>query len=196
MPQLKHSHISADKPIHGSIPDLEIERSGERHQVWRVGYSPELWAWAPWRFTDDEGLFGLRWDDQHGEFRTVHTAESLLGCFLEVLAHFRPSRELGAELDQIIDDDGNIGDYPGAPQSAIGYSWLDDRRYGPAYQSGVYCYITHSRSIAALSAHYPFDRHGIAPADIDTALLKDARDRVLTRSIARWLYDLHDETTG
>jgi hypothetical protein len=27
------------------------------------------------------------------------------------------------------------------------------------------------------------------------ALLKDARDRVLTRSIARWLYDLHDEGT-
>lgn len=99
-------------------------------------------------------------------------------------------------MDQINDDDGSFGGYPEAPQSAIGCSWLDDRRYGSAYQSGVYCYITHSRSIAALSAHYPFNRHGIAPADIDTALLKDARDRVLTRSIAPWLYDLHDKATG
>lgn len=42
----------------------------------------------------------------------------------------------------------------------------------------------------------PFDRHDISLADVDTALLKDARDRVLTRSIARWLYDLHEEAAG
>jgi hypothetical protein len=40
---------------------------------------------------------------------------------------------------------------------------------------------------------YPFDRHGLGPADIDVAILKEARDRVLTRSIASWLYDLTEE---
>jgi hypothetical protein len=77
----------------------------------------------------------------------------------------------------------------------VGYPWLEGREYGSAYQTGRYCFITHSRSIAALTAHYPFGLHGLAAGDVDVALLKDARDRVLTRSIARWLYDLHDEGT-
>lgn len=176
-------------------PELEIEDPDEPNHVWRVGYAPDPWAWASWDYAGDEGLFSGRWDDQQGEFRTIYTAESLLGCFLELLAHFRPSRELLAELDQIIDDDGSIGNHPEAPQGAVGYSWLDGRQYGSAQQNGRYCYITHSRSVAALSARYPFHRHGIAPVDVDVALLKDARDRVLTRSIARWLHDLHDEGT-
>lgn len=183
-------------PEHGNSLDLEIECPDEPLHVWRVGFSPELWAWTPWTFAGDDGLFSGRWDDQLGEFRTIYTAESLLGCFLELLAHFRPSPEPVAGLDQIIDDDGSIGSYPEAPQCAIGYSWLEDRRYGSARQSGKYCYVTHSRSIAALSIHYPFARHDISLADVDTALLKDARDRVLTRSIARWLYDLHEEAAG
>lgn len=113
-----------------SSPDLEIEGSEEPSQVWRVGFAPDAWAWTPWTYADDEGLFGGRWDDQ---------------------------------------------------------------QYGSAHQSGRYCFVTHSRSIAALTTHYPFNEHGLAAGDVDAALLKDARDRILTRSIARWLYDLHDE---
>ncbi|PYI69795.1 hypothetical protein CVV68_01425 [Arthrobacter livingstonensis] len=174
-------------------PALEIENSAEPTQVWRIGYAPDLWAWPPWAYADDQGLFGGRWDDQLGEFRTIYTAESLLGCFLELLAHFRPCLPLLAELDEIVDDDGSIASYPEAPEGAVGYRWLDGREYSSTYQSGRYCFITHSRSIAALIARYPFAQHGLAAGDVDAALLKDARDRVLTRSIARWLYDLHDQ---
>lgn len=73
----------------------------------------------------------------------------------------------------------------------MGYSWLNGRQYSSAHQVGRYCFVTHSRSIAALSAHYPFHSHGLAPSDVDAALRKDIRNPVLTRSIARWLADLH-----
>lgn len=174
-------------------PGLEIEDPEQTQYVWRVGYAPDPWAWTPWEYADDEGRFGGRWDDQQGEFRTVYTADSLVGCFLELLAQFRPNRGLLAELDEIEDDDGSIGNHPEAPVGAVGYKWLDNRQYGSADQLGRYCFITHSRSLAALTASYPFHRHGLAAADVDSALLKDARDRVLTRSIARWLYDFHDD---
>lgn len=108
-------------PEHGNSLDLEIECPDEPLHVWRIGFSPELWAWTPWTFAGDDGLFSGRWDDQLGEFRTIYTAESLLGCLFELLAHFRPSPELAAGLDQMIDDDGSIGSYPEAPQCAIGY---------------------------------------------------------------------------
>ena len=174
-------------------PELEIESSDDLGDVWHVGFAPDAWAWVPWRCADDEGLFGGRWDDQLGQFRTIYTADSLLGCFLELLARFRPSRNVLAGLEQIIDDDGSVDHFPEGANGAVGYSWLDGREYGSAHQTGRYCFITHSRSIAALTAHYPLDRHGLTASDVDVALLKDARDRVLTRSIARWLYDLHDD---
>ncbi|HUG50802.1 MAG TPA: RES domain-containing protein, partial [Terrimesophilobacter sp.] len=75
-------------------PGLEIESSDDLGDVWHVGFAPNSWAWAPWQYADDEGLFGGRWDDQLGQFRTIYTADSLLGCFLELLARFRPSRKV------------------------------------------------------------------------------------------------------
>jgi hypothetical protein len=174
-----------------SGPDLEIEESDPDTEVWRVGFGPDPWAWAPWQYADDEGLFGGRWDDQEGNFRTIYTADSLLGCFLELLAKFRPSRTLLAELDEI-EDDGSIDQHLESRPGAVGYRWLENRQYGPAHLSGSYCFITHSRSVAALTAHYPLARHDLTPSDVDVALLKEARDRRLTRSIARWLYDLQD----
>lgn len=173
-----------------SPDELEIESSDEIGEVWHVGYAPDAWAWVPWRYADDEGLFGGRWDDQQGQFRTLYTADSLLGCFLELLAKLRPSEPVLAGLDEF-EDDGSLELFPDAPQGTVGHSWLDGREYGSAQQVGSYCFITHSRSIAALIAHYPLEAHGLTPSDVDTALLKDAHDRELTRSIARWLYDLH-----
>ncbi len=174
-----------------SAPDLEI--SGDPGEVWRVGFGPDPWAWSPWQYATEPGnLFPGRWDDQLGQFRTLYTSDSLLGCFLEMLARFRPSQVVQSALDEVEDDDGSIGRYPEAPPGAIGYRWLENRLYGSAHQTGRYCAVTHSRSIAALIAHYPLGEHGLTPYDVDTALLKDAHDRNLTRSIARWLYDLHD----
>lgn len=177
-----------------SAPELEVTDIPGR--VWRIGFAPDMWQWTPWAYATDSALFDGRWDDQDGQFRTLYTSSSLLGCFLELLARFRSSAVLDAAFDEIDDDDGTVALYPDAPSGSIGHQWLEHRLYGNADQDGRYCFITHSRSLAALQADYPFAGHGLAPIDVDSALLKEARDRTLTRSIARWLYDLQAPEGG
>ena len=65
--------------------------------VHRVGFEPDPWAWTPWEY----GPFTGRWDDPEDLYRVLYAAASPLGCFLEVLAVFRPDPELAAELAQI-----------------------------------------------------------------------------------------------
>jgi hypothetical protein len=162
--------------------------------VWRVGFGPDPWAWTPWIFATDGGLFNGRWDDQYGQFRTLYTGASLLGCFLELLAKLRPEATVYAEVDQIDDPDNLAADDLEAPPGNIGYDWLDGRVFGRATQTGRYCFVTHSRTIAALDSAGLFAAHGVAPRDIDATLLKQSGDRALTRSVARWVYDQRDET--
>ncbi|WP_434317513.1 RES family NAD+ phosphorylase [Leifsonia sp. P73] len=170
---------------------LEITEVSE--PVWRVGYRPDPWAWADWRYSNDEGRFNGRWDDQSAEFRTIYTGETLLACLLEVLAQFRPDPETDAELDEIEDPDGDVELFPDAPSGTVGYGWLDERFAGRADQMGWYCYITHSESLAAVQAGFPFARFKLTPVQLDTSILKDARQRDLTRSIARWIFEQRDE---
>ncbi|TIH30794.1 RES domain-containing protein [Subtercola vilae] len=174
----------------------ELETTSNPGAVWRVGFEPDMWAWTPWAYATDSGLFDGRWDDQQGEFRTLYTANSLLGCFLELLARFRPSATTLSALDDIEDDDGTLATYPDALTGTVGHSWLANRVYATASQDGRYCFITHSRSLGALQSEYPFDTHHISPADVDAALLKGARNRTLTRSLARWIYDLRADQGG
>ena len=178
-------------PMFVPSPDLEI--TDNPGVGGHVGFAPSLWAFAPWEYATDSGLFNGRWDDQLGQFRTLYTADSLRACFVELLARFRPAAPVLAGLEEIENDDGSVDDYEEAPDGTVGYSWLNGREYGSAMQSGRYCFITHSRTVAALQRHYRFEGHGMTVAEVDTALLKDARDRVLTRSIAHWLYDLRDD---
>lgn len=162
-------------------PDLEI-RSGTE-TVWRVGFEPDPWSWAPWSYATDSGLFDGRWDDQRGNFRTLYTSESLLACFLEVLAKLRLDRVLEAELDAIDDPDGEFDLFPDA-SGTIGYDWCAGRRWGRGRQTGRYCFVTHSRSVAAVAAARVLDRLGIPPREVDTALLKSSDRRVVTRTVA------------
>ena len=50
------------------------------------------------------GRFNGRWDDPDGNYRTLYTGNTLLGCLLEVLAGFRPDPTLADDLDGIIED--------------------------------------------------------------------------------------------
>lgn len=165
-------------------------------RVWRVGFAPDMWAWPRWEYATDSGLFDGRWDDQAGQFRTLYVAGSMLGCFLELLARFRPSRAVREALEGIEDDDGTAAQFPVVPAGSVGHRWLENRLFGAAEITGEYLYVTHSRTLAALRVAFPLGRFGIATADADAALLKDARDRVLTRSIARWAYDLQPDGGG
>jgi hypothetical protein len=178
------------------MSDPTLALSGDPGRVWRVGFKPDMWAWTPWRYATDSGLFGGRWDDQLGQFRTIYTSDSLRGCFIELLAKLQPAAPVLEGLDEVEDDDGSIGQHHEGTNGAVGYSWLNGRVFGDADQTGRYCFITHSDSIAVLKAQYRFERHNIELVDVDTGLLKDAHDRVLTRSIAHWVYDLRDEDGG
>lgn len=69
--------------------------------VWRVGRAPDPWAWI-----DHQWAGNARWDDPFVSFRTTYAADSLFGCFVELLAYARPDRtdDGGDLLSSIIED--------------------------------------------------------------------------------------------
>ncbi|MFF2772843.1 RES domain-containing protein [Streptomyces bacillaris] len=170
-----------------------LQVSGDPGDVWRVGFAPDPWQWTPWEYAKDEGRFNGRWDDQLAQFRTLYTSDTLLGCFLELLAQERPNDTAFAELAEIEDDDNAATRFPDPERGAVGLDWLGDRRYGHGAQDGTYAEVTHTETIAYLVAAGVFDRLGVPPRQVDASLLKDARKRDITRSVARFLYDQHDQ---
>ncbi|RFA06881.1 hypothetical protein B7R21_17930 [Subtercola boreus] len=167
-----------------------LERTTRTEQVWHVGFRPDVWAWSDWRYATDNGRFDGRWDDQHGNFRTIYTADSLYACLLEVLAKYRPARSVEDQVAAIDDSDGHGALYPDYSAGNLDHSWLNDRLAGHATQDGVYCYVTHSTTVAALRRRFDPAHYGVPATDFDAALLKDSAPRALTRSIATWLYEL------
>lgn len=170
-----------------SAPNLEL--TTDPGLVWHVGFRPDPWAWADRKYATDNGRFTGRWDDELGKFRTIYTGDSLYACLVEVLASLRPKRSVDDLVMAIDDEDSHNARFPDYPAGTINYSWLDERAAGHALQDGRYCYVTHSSSVAALRRHFDPSMFGITAADFDTSLLKDSAPRVLTRSIARWLFD-------
>ena len=160
-------------------------------RVWRVGFRPEPWAWSGWEWATD-GRFPGRWDDLHGNFRTIYAGSSLLACLLEVLAHFRKDARLSMELDEIIEDDQDKVLHPTIAPGQVPWEWLEVRTAASAELSGRYCAVTASSSVAALYPHFIglALSHGLA--DFDAAALKDARPRRLTQAVAAWLYEMTD----
>lgn len=160
-------------------------------RVWRVGFRPEPWAWSGWEWATD-GRFPGRWDDLHGNFRTIYAGSSLLACLLEVLAHFRKDARLSVELDEIVEDDEDTVLHPTIAPGQVPREWLEVRAAASAELSGRYCAVTASGSVAALYPHFIGLALSLSLADFDTAALKDARPRRLTQAVAAWLYEMTD----
>ena len=160
-------------------------------EVWRVGFRPEPWAWSGWEWATD-GRFPGRWDDLHGNFRTIYAGSSLLACLLEVLAHFRKDARLSMELDEITEDDEDKVLHPTIARGQVPREWLDVRAAASAELSGRYCAVTDSGSVAALYPHFIGLALASGLGDFDTAALKDARPRHLTQAVASWLYEMTD----
>lgn len=173
-----------------SGPALEV--TGDPGVVWRVGFQPDPWGWPDWKYAEEDGRFDGRWDDERRQFRTLYTAESLFACLVELLARLRPHPGVDGALLGIEDPDDQGALYTDHPAGTVSYTWLEDRRAGHAVQTGRYCYVTHSNSVAVLRQHFTPEDFGSGSTDLDTALLKDLAPRRLTRSIARWLYEQHD----
>lgn len=109
--------------------------------VWRVGYRPEPLAWNGWEHATD-GVFPGRWDDPDGRFRTIYVADSLLGCFLEVLAHARKEAYMEAALEEIHEDEEDAKQFPTLRPGQVHLSWLEPRCVATAVLYGNYCRVT------------------------------------------------------
>ncbi|MET3948353.1 hypothetical protein ABIB49_003074 [Arthrobacter sp. UYCu512] len=160
-------------------------------RVWRVGFRPEPWAWSGWEWATD-GRFPGRWDDLHGNFRTIYAGSSLLACLLEVLAHFRKDARLSMELDEIVEDDEDKVLHPTIAPGQVPREWLEVRAAASAELPGRYCAVTASGSVAALYPHFIGLALSLGLADFDVAALKDARPRRLTQAVASWIYEMTD----
>jgi hypothetical protein len=160
-------------------------------RLWRIGFRPDPWAWSGWEWATN-GRFPGRWDDLHGNFRTVYAGSSLLACLLEVLAGFRLDARLAAELDEIAEDDEDAVLHPTLPPGQVPREWLDARAGTSAELTGDYCAVTDSKSISVLYPHFIGMALRLGLADLDAAALKDARPRQLTQAIAAWLYENTD----
>jgi hypothetical protein len=116
------------------VVSAELTADEAAGRVWRVGFRPEPWAWSGWEWATD-GRFPGRWDDLHGNFRTIYAGSSLLACLLEVLAHFRKDARLSIELDEIVEDDEDGACIPPSPRGrSPGNGWkcgLQRRRSCP-----------------------------------------------------------------
>lgn len=152
--------------------------------VYRVGRSPDPWAWPDWRFSLDDDTFGNRYDDPQGRYRVLYACSQRLGAFVEVLARFRPDPTVVAELAVIDGDDDTV------PAGTVHRSWLRRRRLGAAHVRGTFADVGHSRSIAALHqalapvlADYGLD-------ELDAAAIRLAAPRAFTQRVSRYLYDL------
>ncbi|MDP9886077.1 hypothetical protein J2W21_003602 [Sinomonas atrocyanea] len=160
-------------------------------RVWRIGFRPEPWAWSGWEWATD-GRFPGRWDDLHGNFRTLYAGSTLHACLLEVLAGFRRDARLAAELDEIVEDDEDAVLHPTVAPGEVPREWLDARTATSAELSGTYCAVTDSRTVAVLYPHFIGLALTLGLADFDAAALKDARPRQLTQAVAAWLYETTD----
>jgi len=151
--------------------------------VYRVGHEPDPWAWTPWEY----GPFTGRWDDPEDLYRVLYAASSPLGCFLEVLAVFRPDPVLAEELAAIEggpDDD----DFPTVPPGKVDRAWLERRRVGTATLEGRFVDVGHSHTIAELRPRFLQQAIDAALPDFDAAAIRTAAPRALTQAISRFLY--------
>ena len=168
------------------MPEVTVDRPRQL-PVWRVGYKPDPWVWADWRWATD-GRFPGRWDDHDGNFRTVYVGATLLACLLEVLADFRPDPDLAEDLAEIEVDAVDEELYPTVPAGRIDPAWLDPRLVGQAQLTGEFCWVTTSESLAALRPRFVAAALRAGLRDFDAAALKDSRPRELTQSVSTYLY--------
>lgn len=164
--------------------------------VWHVGYAPDAWAWADWRFAILDGKFHGRWDDPAGQFRTLYVGDSLFACLVEVLAKFRPEKAAALGIASIHADGSDDEAYPTWQAGTLDRDWLETRLAAAGDLLGKYCSITHSQTIAHLRPRFLELARELGAADFDASLLKDSAPRSLTRAIARWLYDRVEDKAG
>ena len=159
-------------------------------RVWRVGFLPQPWEWSDWRWAGPDGRFNGRWDPlDHGLYRTVYAADSLLACLVELLAPHRPDPYLVAEIDDIVEDDSDAEQHPSARPGELDVDqWLVNRVAGTARLTGRFVDITAAETVAALHPLFKGKALAYNLKDFDAAALKNAENRLLTQEVSQFLW--------
>lgn len=154
-------------------------------QVWRVGRTPDAWAW-----TDPQYAYQQRWDDVGGDFRTIYAGDTALACYVEVLAHARPGLHADPGYRTIQEDPDDLRDYPTPAPGSLQQSWITTRVLGTASLTGTYCDITQLATIAALHATLISTaiRVGFTDFDVSALTSPSSSGRELTQTTANRIY--------
>ncbi|WP_255799667.1 RES domain-containing protein [Mycobacteroides abscessus] len=165
------------------------DRVGQR--VFRVGYRPSPWHWTPWVYAD-HGRFDGRWDDPDGIWRTLYVGSSLLACYLELLARFRPDPVLVDEF-AVIDDADEVTDDGAAvtvPAGLLPRSWCTNRLVSAADMSGRFAMVGSHESLPTLRQQFWRHARRVGLPDFDAAAIRLGEPRELTQAISSWIYGL------
>lgn len=161
--------------------------------VWRIGFSPDPWAWTPWQYAEN-GRFTGRWDDPAGVWRSLYVGRTRLACYLEVLAVFRPDPELTADLDEIEEDAADAIHHPTTSAGCLFTEWAHRRRTGRAELTGTYVLPADARSLPTLRARFLPMALRCGLPDLDAGVIRLAEPRAITQSIAAWIYQQNTAT--
>ena len=164
----------------------DLETTEPTGPVYRLGRRGLVWAWPDWAYAGEDGTFGNRYDDPHGQYRVLYASSQRLGTFLETLARFRPDPAILAEP---ITEDPADELYPTTAPGVIPADWLTRRAMGTATVVGGFADVGHSRSLehlrtrlAARLIHYGFE-------DLDAATIRMSAPRRFTQEISRHVYE-------
>lgn len=145
--------------------------------VYRLGRSPDPWAWPDWSYADIDGTFGNRFDDPQGIYRVLYASTQRLATFVECLASFRPAPDVIAEFAAIAGDEG---DEEPPPAGVVPADWIEARCVGIATLIGVYVDVGHHETLAelrtALAARVV--HHGLQ--DLDASAIRLTVPRAFT----------------
>src|ERR1700751_5458490 len=98
----------------------EFEKAHCQADVFRLGYSPDAWAWPPWQYVGHG-----RWDAPDKSYRVVYASTSRLAIFMETLASLQPDPGVEAQLSLI-----EIGEAEAWRPGRVPADWLDRRMVG------------------------------------------------------------------
>ena len=161
-------------------------------ELHRISFGPNgvaLRSWQAASVRDRLGntTFGHRWDDPQREFRSLYTASSLLGAFIETLQDLRPNLAFLAEL-------ANLELEPG--DELPSYRELDASYFDNLYaceiivetQQAPFADVLDMALITATRDHFADLATRLAMRAIDASSMLGA-DREFTQAVAReiWL---------
>lgn len=155
--------------------------------VYRLGRSPDPWAWPDWSYASTDGTFGNRWDDSAGSYRVLYACSQRLGAFVETLSRLRPDLEVLAAVAEIAGEEENL------PHGVVPRRWLEGRLIGQAVVHGRFADVGDAQSLATLRHELASRAIHYGLSDLDAAVIRLSAPRAFTQEVSRFVYEWRDE---